>query len=73
LKEHDPVKGEWTVDPRSPLTVWTDASSLAYGVLLEVQGQTIEDAAWLRPDDDPTHINRCELDAAIKGLNLALK
>jgi hypothetical protein len=72
LKEHDPVRGSWAVDPNAPITVWTDASSIAYGVVLEVEGNVIEDASWLRQEDS-THINRCELDAAIKGLNLALK
>jgi len=73
LKVSDPVGGMWEVDPKAPITVWTDSSSLAYGVYLEVEGQVVEDAAWLRPKDDATHINRSELDAAIKGLNLALK
>lgn len=73
LKECDPVRGVWPVTPDAPITIWTDASSLAFGVVLEVEGQTIEDAAWLRQEEDSTHINRCELDAAIKGLNLALR
>ena len=55
------------------MTVWTDASSIATGVLLEVSGKLIEDGAWLRPKDDVKHINRSELDAAIKGINMALK
>uniref|UniRef100_A0A5S6Q0X4 RNase H domain-containing protein n=1 Tax=Trichuris muris TaxID=70415 RepID=A0A5S6Q0X4_TRIMR len=53
---------------------WTsqvDASKLAIGVALEVGGSILEDAAWLR-HEDAQHINMAELDAVIKGLNLAL-
>ena len=34
---------------------------------------TVEDAAWLRKKDDFSRINVAELDAVLKGLNLALK
>ena len=53
----DPAKGKWLVDPEAPINVWVDASSLAVGVMLEVGGHVIEDAAWLRPSDDSAHIN----------------
>ena len=33
----------------------------------------IEDACWLRPTNDAQHINLAELDAALKGVNLALQ
>ena len=33
----------------------------------------VEDAAWLRKRDDVTHINLAELEAVVKGLNLAMK
>ena len=62
LKENgDECKGDWIVERDVPLTVWTDASSIATGVLLEVSGKVIEDGAWLRPKDDVKHINRSEL------------
>ncbi|XP_067947276.1 uncharacterized protein [Watersipora subatra] len=48
-------------------------SNLALGVSLEVDGYTVEDAAWLRKEDDGAHINVAELEAALKGINLALK
>ena len=32
-----------------------------------------EDAAWLQKKDDASHINVAELDAVLKGVNLALK
>ena len=53
--------------------VWCDASSLALGVVLAVNGTTVEDAAWLRKKDDHNHINVAELEAVLKGVNLALK
>ena len=51
--------------------MWVDASALAYGVVLEVDRHIVKDASWLRKDR-VTHINMAELDAVIKGVNLAL-
>ena len=68
----DPAKGQWLVAAHAPMNVWVDASSIAVGVVLEVDGSVVEDASWLRPKADSAHINRCELDAAIRGINLAL-
>lgn len=48
-----------------------DASSLALGVAVEIDGRIVEDASWLSKNDS-SHINMAELDAVIKGLNLAL-
>ena len=70
LREHDPARGRWDVSGYEA-TVWVDASSLAIGVVLEVAGQTVEDACWLRPDDD-SHINMAELDALVRGMNMAI-
>ena len=36
-----------------------------------VDGHVIEDASWLRTNEE-AHINRAELDAVIKGVNMAL-
>lgn len=69
----DPVKGRWLVSPDAPINVWVDASSLAVGVALEIEGDIVEDATWLRPKDDSAHINRAELDAALRGINMALQ
>lgn len=55
------------------MNVWVDASFVATGVILEVDGNVIEDASWLRPVGDGKHINLAELDATIKGVNLALQ
>ena len=48
-------------------------SSLATGVVLERFGTVLEDACWLRLKNDAQHINLLELDATLKGLNLALQ
>lgn len=69
----DPVGGIWTVNSRSMITVWCDASSIATSVVLESHGKVIEDGCWLRKENDPAHINVAELEAVIKGVNLALE
>ena len=53
--------------------VWCDASSLAMGIAVEIEGVLVEDAAWLRKKGDFNHINVSELEAALKGVNLAIK
>ena len=70
----DPVSGKWSVDRESKSgRVWCDASSIGTGVVLGIDDHVVEDAAWLRKKDDAMHINVAELDAVVKGLNLALK
>ena len=71
VKQDDPAKGDWCVQG-DELNVRVDASSLAIGVLLEKDGAVVEDACWLRPTNDAAHINLAELDAVMKGINLAL-
>ena len=68
----DPAHGDWCVDRRE-LNVWVDDSSLAIGVALERHETVLEDACWLRPENDAQHINLAELDAVLKGINLALQ
>ena len=72
IRQEDPAQGPWCVDGRD-VNVWVDASSVATGVLLERDGITFEDACWLRSVDNVQHINMAELDAAIKGINMALQ
>ena len=72
LKQRDPVQGVWKVTADAG-NVWCDASSLALGVLVEADDKVLEDASWLRKKEDGQHINVAELDAILKGLNLALK
>ena len=68
----DPCKGRWIVNKDSKTTVWTDASSIATGVALQMGEDIVEDASWLRKEDDANHINISELDAVIKGINLVV-
>ena len=69
LRQSDPVGGKWKVSSTKG-KVWCDASSLATGCALEVDGEIVEDGSWLRKEDT-THINLAELDSVLKGLNLA--
>jgi hypothetical protein len=73
VQTNDPVRGVWSVPHTKKARVWCDASSLAVGVCIEVNGEIIEDAAWLRKPHDASHINLSELESLIKGVNLAIK
>ena len=53
-------------------TVWVDASSLATSVAVEYDGAIIEDANWLRPVHSVKYMHLGELDAVLRGVNLAL-
>lgn len=70
ISEEDPAKGRWDVSG-DEATIWADASSLALGAAVAVGDCIIEDASWLRSEDGG-HINMAELDAVIKGVNMAL-
>ena len=71
VHKEDPARGRWCVDSQA-LSVWGDAISLATGVSLVYNGAVVEGACWLRPEKDSQHINLAELDAIIKGINLAI-
>ncbi|XP_065185766.1 uncharacterized protein LOC135816500 [Sycon ciliatum] len=75
LSSDDPVHGQWDVHAQadSTWTAWCDASGLAIGVVLELDGTVVEDASWLRPAGDKLHVNVAELDSAIKALTLATR
>lgn len=73
VEENDPCRGTWSIGDCKVGTLWCDASSIAMGVLLEVNGKIIEDGSWLRKKDDSRHINIAELEAVVKGLNLCAK
>ena len=47
-------------------------SSLAIEIALEANGSVVEYASWLHPANNVQHINLAELDADLKGVNLAL-
>ena len=69
----DPVYGSWPVDLTQEVVLWTDASSVAIGVALEVGGEVVKDAAWLRRTGDARHINMSKLEAVIRGINMCLR
>jgi transposase InsO family protein len=72
IRLEDPVKGSWVVTSQSEGTVWCDASNLAIGVSIEIDGEQVEDGCWLRKDDG-SHINVAELEAVIRGISLGVK
>ena len=69
--DEDPARGRLCVDGQA-LSVWINASSLATSVSLVYDGALVEDACCLHPEKDFQHINLMELDAIIKGINLAI-
>ncbi|XP_065654532.1 uncharacterized protein LOC136081163 [Hydra vulgaris] len=74
LEVCDSVRGKWNAKGiQNGATLWCDASSMAIGVAIEYDGVIIEDAAWLRSINDVMHINIAELDAVVRGINLAAK
>ena len=46
--------------------------ALAFGMSLVYDGAVVEDSCWLHPEKDSKHINFTELNAIIKGINLAI-
>ena len=72
-QSNDPVRGRWQVNPHGDVTVWTDASSLAMGVVIQVDDAIVEDSSWLRKKSDSLHINVAELEAVGRGINLAVQ
>ena len=70
----DPAYGQWcaTSGKFNSCTIWADAPDISIGVAIEVDGSIFEDCSWLRPYDDKRHINIVELEAAIRGLTLAV-
>ena len=73
VNKEDPVKENWHVQKSTSGVIWCDVSSLPLGVLLEINGVAIEDAAWLRKNEYFNHINFAELEAVLKRISLALK
>ena len=67
------MRRRWCVLKTIEGIVWCDATSIATGIMIEIEGQVVEDAAWLRKRSNFSHINSAELNATIKGINLALK
>lgn len=72
LQKADPVRCRWEVKADGNATVWTDASMMSIGVVIEVDGYVVEDASWLRKKADVLHINLAELEVVGRGINLAI-
>jgi len=73
VAQQDPVGGKWKVDRSNEGVVWCDASEMAMGVIVEIDGVQVEDGAWMRKSGDFHHINVAELEAVLKGINLGVK
>ena len=73
VEKKDPVTGAWHILETKRGVVWFDPSSIATGVVVEVGGLVAEAATWLRKINGYNHINVAELDAVLKGINLAIK
>ena len=67
----DPARDNWCANGQK-VTVWVDASSLTTSVAIEYDRAIIEDESWLRLVHADKHINLAELDAVLRGINLAL-
>ena len=72
LAKEDPVGGVWSVSHTDEGVIWCDASSLAVGVIVEIDKVMVEDGCWLRKDDG-NHINVAELEAVVRGLSCGIK
>ncbi len=70
MAQKDSAQDDWSVDGHE---VWIDASSLATSVVVESGESLIEDACWLQPPREDKHVNLVELDAMLRGINLALQ
>ena len=78
------VTWSWWQESTTDMLVTADGvltdKPLAYGstqalsipVCCLYNGTVVEDACWLHPEKDSQHINLAELDAIIKGINLAI-
>ena len=56
VTHEDLARGEWCIN-WDEMNAWVNASSLALGVLLQREGDMLEDACWLQPENDAWHIN----------------
>ena len=65
LSEFDPVGGVWNVSKCDSGVLWCDASSIALGVVLQIDNVTVEDGCWLRTMNDEYHINNAELEGIV--------
>ena len=68
IKKEDLVQGRWCNPKTTEGIVGCDASSITTGIMIEIDGQVVENAAWLRKSTDFSHINIVELDTTKKAL-----
>jgi len=73
VHNEDPVCGFWNAPSGGRCQIWCDASQIASGCVVQIDGVTVEDGSWLRPINDEKHINVAELEAVMKGINMAMK
>lgn len=73
LGRHDLLQGMWSMKSDGSGVVWTDASRLALGAVVEIGGRIVKDVSWLKKKDAGAHINVAELEVVIKGLSVSLK
>ena len=66
-----PVRGNWCING-CEFTVWVDTSWLATEATREANRSVVKDVSWLHPANNEQHINLAELNAVLKGVNLAL-
>ena len=71
VSQVDLCRGKWYVTSKE-LDILVDMSSLIIGVLLELHRTIIKDMCWLQQESDTQHIILMELDAVIRGVNLAV-
>ena len=69
ISEMDHVGVNWYMNGHG---LKVDASFVALGVALQVNGNIVKSASWLHPAGNTKHNNLVELDAMIKDVNLAL-
>jgi hypothetical protein len=68
----DPVTAKWYYNVSDPWTLYTDASSIAFGAVLLIGDVYVEDSTWLRKKCDRQPINVAELKAVYKALTLPI-
>lgn len=66
----DTCHSPWCVHSDQAI-MWMEASTIATGVVETLQGNMIEDACWFWQDES-SHVNMEELDAAVHGINIAI-
>lgn len=72
LTKKDSVQGDWCIDGHK-VTMWVDAKSLATDFVVESGEYLVEDAYWLWSNHEGKYINLAELNAILRGINMAIQ